>query len=269
MDGAILQEKDSTLAIFSLIIFFLVISVLLVIFFFLSKRKIIQKNLEKKELELIYQKKLLEANLFVQEKERKRIGGEIHDDINSQLSILGLITQSLEKKEISFKEIQEVKSKLLNIITQTNENSRRISHNLYPTILEKFGLLAALEDLIHNYNFSNTIDINLEMQPDLDKLDIKTQLHIYRIFQELISNSIKHGNATKIIFSGTSLKESFTFTYNDNGSGFDLIEYNWKKKGLGLKNIENRIYFLNGNFTITTKPQKGFHFEFTIKNQQA
>ena len=260
MDGAILQGKNSTLAIFSLIIFFLVISVLLVIFFFLSKRKIIQKNLEKKELELIHQKKLLEANLFVQEKERKRIGGEIHDDINSQLSILGLITQSLEKKEIS---------KLLNIITQTNENSRRISHNLYPSILEKFGLLAALEDLIHNYNFSNTIDINLEMHPDLEKPDIKTQLHIYRIFQELISNSIKHGNATKIIFSGTSLKESFTFTYNDNGSGFDLIEYNWKKKGLGLKNIENRIYFLNGNFTITTKPQKGFHFEFTIKNQQA
>jgi len=266
MDGAILQGKNSTLAIFSLIIFFLVISVLLVIFFFLSKRKIIQKNLEKKELELMHQKKLLEANLLVQEKERKRIGGEIHDDINSQLSILGLITQSLEKNVKNFKEIQEVKSNLLKIITQTNENSRRISHNLYPIVLEKFGLLAALEDLIHNYKFSNTIDIDLEMHLNLENLDIKNQLHIYRIFQELISNSMRHGRATKIKISGNNLKECSNFTYIDNGIGFNLDQYELKKTGLGINNIENRIFFLKGNSELFSEINKGMRFKFSIPN---
>lgn len=264
MENTILLEKSPTLTIFSLVLFFLVISILLVVFFFLSKKKIIQKTLEKKELELFHQKELLEANLLVQEKERKRIGGEIHDDINSQLSILGLFAQSLGKDGLNSKEIQEIKNNLLQHISKTNENSRRISHSLYPPILEKFGLIAALEDLINDYKLSEKIDIVLEIDTHLKGLNTITQLHIYRIFQELISNSIKHGNATKVKISSFELNDNFNFIYEDNGVGFDLNEYYLKKTGLGMKNIENRIYFLNGDFTLDSKPLEGINFKFSI-----
>ncbi len=264
MEKTILFERNTTLTIFILVIFFLVISILLVVFFFLSKKKIIQKNLEKKDLELFHQKELLKANLLVQEKERKRIGGEIHDDINSQLSILSLITHSLGKNKMQLPEILEIKNNLLQLISKTNENSRRISHSLYPPILEKFGLSAALEELIDNYTLSESIEINLKNLVNFEQLTTETQLHVYRIFQELITNSIKHGESTQIKILCKNDKDKFNFNYQDNGVGFDVEQYKFKKTGLGIKNIENRIFLLKGNFTLNAKPKEGINFKFTI-----
>lgn len=90
------------------------------------------------------------------------------------------------KEGLNVEEIQEIKNNLLQHISKINENSRRISPTLYPLILEKFGLIAALEYLINDYRLFDKVDIILNIYVDSKYLGAKTQIHIYRIFQELI-----------------------------------------------------------------------------------
>ena len=264
MEGTIFFKEESQVTLFSLLCFLFVLSIILILFFFFSKKKIIQKELEKKDLDLFHQKKLLEANLLVQEEERKRIGGELHDDISSQLNLMALDLQLLNKPKIEHDDLKKIQQHLLNLIFKANENSRKIAHNLFPPMLEKFGLEAALEELIDDFNFSNIINIHFKSEYDLNLLSPAAQLHIYRIFQELINNSLKHGKANKIEIKILNLNSKINFFYLDDGKGFKPQKLNQKKSGLGLKNIENRIFFLDGTFQLKSQPQEGITFNFSI-----
>jgi signal transduction histidine kinase len=82
------------------------------------------------------------------------------------------------------------------------------------------------------------------------------ELNLFRIIQELINNSIKHGKATKINMSLLSEKTFLKFTYQDNGSGFDTSEVNYKK-GLGMKNIESRLRIINATYQLNSSAENG------------
>ena len=115
MEGTIFFKEESQVTLFSLLCFLFVLSIILILFFFFSKKKIIQKELEKKDLDLFHQKKLLEENLLVQEEERKRIGGELHDDISSQLNLMALDLQLLNKPKIEHDDLKKIQQHLLNL----------------------------------------------------------------------------------------------------------------------------------------------------------
>lgn len=264
VESNILSEEKTRTVVLSLVSFFIFICVFFLIFFFLSKKKIIQKELEKKELELLHQKQLLEENLLVQEKERQRIGGELHDDISSQLNLmafdLNLLKQTLSKNP----EEKEIYNHLFSLIVKANDNSRKIAHHLYPPLLEKFGLNAALDELISDYNFADQLNLSVVNTTTFNIIKKESQLHIYRIFQELINNSIKHGAAKNITISIIKLPTLISIKYTDDGIGFDMEKYALKKTGLGLKNIENRIFFLKATYNISAKEGTGFQFECSI-----
>ncbi len=264
MEEASLFEGETSIMVFSLICFLLVLSIIVALFFFFSKKKVIQKELEKKDMEILHQKELLEANLLVQEEERKRIGGELHDDISSQLNLMAMDLQLLNRPQLSAEEIQNTRKHLLNLITKANESSRKIAHNLFPPLLEKFGLSAAMKELIDDTNFSNVVRIDFKNEYNLDLFATEEQLHIYRIFQELINNSIKHGKASNIQIKIVALEKIIKFSYTDNGVGFNLKEQDHRKSGLGLKNIENRIFFLKGKSQLESHVGKGIQYNFWI-----
>ncbi|THF49786.1 sensor histidine kinase [Flavobacterium supellecticarium] len=257
-----LNPKD--MEIISAVIYTFIAFVLMIIavlfFVYYSRKKIIQKELEKKDLEIDYQKKLLQATILTQEKERERIAQDLHDDISSKLNIITLNSHLLTSADLSSAEIQEITG---NIITTTGvvlESSRTIAHNLLPPILDKFGLHAAIDELCQQSS-SGPIQIeysNDAKQRTFDTIPVEQHLHIFRILQELINNSLRHGKATRIIIVFTKDNNGCYCSYTDNGSGFDTK--NTKKlAGLGMKNIESRVAMLEGKLRIESEINKGIH----------
>lgn len=243
--------------------FLLLTSIIIIVFIVKAKNKIIQKELQKKNLEIQFQKEILQKTILTQEKERKRIAQDLHDDVSSKLIAVSLnlhLLKSAKTKEESKVEIIDN----ISIINQnTIETSRKIAHHLFPPVLDKFGLAPALEELVDDYNKTKSVTINYFSEIVFDNQNKNSQLQIFRIIQELISNSIKHGKAAEINIKFTSNNLTSQCIYTDNGIGFEIKTLQ-NKKGLGFSNIESRIQNIDGDYAIKSSINNGFQFIFTF-----
>ncbi|HXU27753.1 MAG TPA: tetratricopeptide repeat protein [Bacteroidia bacterium] len=221
-------------------LFFL--TVILAISFLIYNRKIREKQDE-------FSKQLIQSI----EEERHRIARDLHDDIGQSLSIL----KSKTSKENSDK--LEIKEELERIIEQTRE----ISNNLYPSHLEKIGLVRSIAGLIENIQSSVGIECSFNIAPDVENLSSSTKTHLFRIIQECTNNTIKHANASALKVSIDSKKDGFIYTYIDNGQGTNKQKSNI---GLGLNSIRERAKILNGSLQIDDKLAKGFKLIIEFKN---
>lgn len=164
---------------------------------------------------------------------------------------------------MSSEEYKEVNKGILDVTSRTLEISRKIAHDLLPPILEKFGLKSAIEELADDYNSSKKIHIEYVLNYPKDLINKTSELHIFRIIQELINNSIKHGNAKNINLVIENQKPTLSIKYSDNGVGFDVTRAQYQK-GLGMKNIESRIELLNATLEIKSEINKGTTFTINI-----
>ncbi|KAF2517462.1 sensor histidine kinase [Flavobacterium salilacus subsp. salilacus] len=266
MENNVLPQNNETGIIIIYVIFLMLfMGVVLLLFFYFSKKKIIQKELEKKDLELEYQKELLHATLLVQEEERQRIARDLHDDISSKLNVVSLNSHLLTTPDLSEKEVAEITDNIVKLVAKALESSRKIAHDLLPPVLEKFGLNAGIEELCFEYNSSKITIVNYENNVSFTEIIPEKQLHIFRIIQELINNSVRHGSASEITILFKEKDNVITCIYTDNGKGFDTKEIK-SKKGLGMKNIESRIFFLKGEITIDSVINKGTQITFNFSS---
>lgn len=244
-------------------IVFLLMSLIVIIFFYFSRKKIIQKEIEKKNLEINHQKELLRSVILTQEAERKRIAQDLHDDISSKLNVVSLNTHLLKTPDLSELELLEITNNITELTQKALENSRRIAHDLLPPVLEKFGLHAGIEELVVEFNSSKAVHVTYTNELKFDISEIDKQLHVFRILQELLNNSVRHGKATRIAIDFSKINGVETCVYKDNGIGFDYENAN-NMKGLGMKNIESRINFLSGNLVINSQPNNGVEVIFNF-----
>ncbi|WP_353780095.1 ATP-binding protein [Winogradskyella sp. 3972H.M.0a.05] len=241
------------------IIFLVLVTTGLILFFHYSRKKITEKEIEKIAISLDQKQKVLQASIAAQEEERKRIAKDLHDAISAKLNVVSLTTHVLLEDEGLDIEHQNSLNHILDVTTKTLESSRKIAHDLMPPILEKFGLKVALEELLEEFTKSKQIEIESNID-DLNFLSTDKGLHIFRIIQELLNNSTRHGKASLIILEIKKLSnEGFRITFSDNGVGFDFDE-DRKKPGIGLQNIESRVAILNGEFIVNSKLNKGSTF---------
>ncbi len=242
---------------------FVLMVLVLILFFYFSRKKIIQYEIDKRDLIINHQKQMLSAVINTQEIERKRIAQDLHDDISSNLNIVSLNSHLLTQANLSEKEIAEITSNIINLTTKSLDNSRRIAHDLYPPVLEKFGLHPGIKELCLDFSTAKSVKISYDNHINFDNITIENQLQIFRILQELISNSIRHGKAKNIniVFSETTAIKQCQ--YDDDGLGFD-VENTKNQNGLGMKNIECRINFLNGNIHFKSQKNKGVQVLFTF-----
>ena len=259
-----MDKLDYNQIVFSAIFAFLfLISWAIFLFIFAARKKILSKEIEKINLELSYKEQLVSKILLAQEDERQRIARDLHDEIGSKLVAIHLNLHSLK----SLKKKQEERDIIINELIEINKNiseqSRLLAHNLLPPVLEKFGLEAAIRDIQTDYNNSKMVNICSNCDPMINNLDKSKQLQVFRIINELITNSIKHGKASKIDIDILIKEMSLFFKYSDNGKGFDLN--NKTKKGMGQLNIESRLNMLNANFEIQSRPNFGFEMTFISK----
>jgi signal transduction histidine kinase len=237
---------------------FLLMAIVIIVFFFKSRKKIIEKELEKKNLELNYQKELLRAVIITQEEERKRIAQDLHDDISSKLNIVSLNTHLLNTPNLSENEVKEITENIITLTTKALDSSRTIAHNLLPPVLDKFGFHAAVEELSLEFRTIKSIVVNYKNESKNEIFANEIQLHLFRILQELMNNSIKHGKASEISILISKKANTNILLYTDNGVGFELNQLK-NKSGLGMKNIESRVGFINGKMTLKSSKDQGIY----------
>jgi len=248
--------------IFLLVLFAMVGTFILVaafIFFFLKYQRNISRQkeaLQKAELE--HGEQLLNATLLSQEEERKRIGRDLHDDVGASLSNLKMImAQNTDITSDKHKPLID------NIITTV----RNISHSLSPPGLDLFGLEFTLQELLDTFNTSGGIQVHFENETGkkIDALGEKTALALYRVIQELLSNTIKHAHAKNVFIKFFIANNSIAVTYQDDGKG--LSAGNDKKTGMGMQNIEARLKMIQASFTLCTPETKGFFITIQLSQK--
>lgn len=246
---------------------FLSMAIVLILFFYFSRKKIVAKEIEKRELEVNHQKALLHAVLFTQEEERKRIAQDLHDDISSKLNVVTLHTHLLKTPNLEENERLEIMENIETLTGNALESARRIAHDLLPPVLEKFGLQAGVDELVLEYNTTQKVSVSRTGDGSFDALTTEKQLPVFRILQELLHNSVRHGKASEVIVNVETLATHWILNYRDNGCGFDSNDPK-VRKGLGLRNIESRVGLLNGKLTLMAQPGQGVHYQITFSNEK-
>jgi len=264
MEKELLQEDSQIIVIILIAIMILLfMAIALVLFFFFSRKKIIAAELEKATLALSYQKDLLHSTIETQEKERKRIAQDLHDAISSKLNVVSLSTNVLIDGKLKKEEQEHTLQHILSVTTKTLESSRRLAHNLLPPILENFGLQAAIEELCDEFVSSKKVQVDHDIIYN-GLLSKNNELHVFRIIQELLNNSVRHGEASKILLKIFDDDQQWYINYSDNGKGFNTTSVS-KKKGIGLRNIESRVEILNGELSYDSEIGKGATFNISTK----
>ncbi len=238
-------------AVFAIVIVFILIAYKSFI------QKIIKEKTQQYEKELEHQKEISRQYTSVQESERKRIAEILHDDVGNRLNILSLwinnedTWNSERSKEIIIQQIPEL-----------IDATRNISHSLYPTNLEKVGLILTLEKLVSNVDSS--LSVQLLLNHIYQKRPITFEVQVYRIIQEFLSNVIKHAKATEMLIHIRDTTTSLSIILSDNGIGFnsDIIS-----KGMGLNNIESRILSINAHSKWKSKENYGSRLIIILPKQ--
>lgn len=226
------------------------------------RKNLYRKQLEQEELEKKHQVELLRSNIRAQEEERKRISRDMHDELGAALSITRMHLLQAERKYGA--DTADLLADLKNIraLTESSlESMRRISHELMPAQLEKFGLVKTLETVIEQLHSTEMIRIDFRTSADLSFLDHSVQLTLYRVLMELINNTLKHAEADRIRVKMNVENKALKMSYSDNGKGLSEV---LDSSGLGLKGIEARISVLGGDITIGNDEYGSFNAQISV-----
>jgi two-component system NarL family sensor kinase len=197
------------------------------------------------------QSALFNAVLESQEKERRRIGRDLHDEMGPLFSAAKI---QLELLKSTGPEDTTVITDFQKLLDEATHGIRISVQDLVPNTLYNFGLIIAVEELCSKLDCSGyKLDFSYNAPVFFD---IRDQLNIYRIIQELLNNSIKHAQARKIKIKFINTEDSFVLTVEDNGIGFKTGHAN-KQTGIGLKNIDCRVSVLKGKLFINSEFNKG------------
>lgn len=257
-------ENPTTLVLIfiigSLALFLLALSIF--IFFVIYQKRLMAKELEVNNIKTEQQKELLRVSLLVQERERKRLAEDLHDEIGAMLSAIKINLSRFEKSapsEASRQITAELRENLDNVIYYI----RRITRSMLPPALEKFGVGKALNDMILWLNKTETFDITFQEYGDVKRFDLDREMAVFRIFQELLTNSVNYSDASSMDITFRYSDEYLCAVLQDNGIGYNISEA--RGKGLGLQNIEGRANAINARLKLKSKPGKGAKCILVVK----
>jgi two-component system NarL family sensor kinase len=195
------------------------------------------------------------AVLDAEEQERSRIAGDLHDSLGQLLSTTKLQLSSLGQPLSEIDQPRLISA--IDLLDESVTEVRQISHNLAPPALIRGDLPKAFRDLARLTNNTGQLSFDLQLNaPDLN-LPKELEIHIYRIVQELINNSIKHAGCSELGLTLNQRGQMLAITVWDNGGGFDLTEVQKGKGGLGWHSIQGRLRLLDGSFEMESDLETG------------
>ena len=207
-----------------------------------------------------YSQQLTTRVLQAQEDERKRIARELHDETAQSLSTLMI---NLDLCEALLPDgngpLTEMFARVRTLARRTLDETRALSHDLRPTILDDVGLAAALQWLGDEYPRTYGFDVDVDVGDGGERLSPEIELALFRIAQEALTNAGRHAHATHVRVELHILDGTVRMLVEDNGVGFDpaRIDVMSRRGGLGLYGMQERAALLGGTLRVETALDKG------------
>ena len=224
-----------------------------------QQHKIDQQKI--RELEDTMQINNMQSMIVGQERERERIAKDLHDSLGGLLSTVRLQFDGLKNKLIQPETVVQY-DKAASLLDHAVEEVRTISRNLQPGALSKLGLVPAINDLINRFDGEGYPEIFFQHYNLPDKIDGMCALNIYRIVQELLTNTIKYAEAKEVLVQLNYEEGDIYIQFEDDGKGF--INEFAEGKGMGLENIESRVKYLKGHMSRDSSPNEGVSYLIKI-----
>jgi signal transduction histidine kinase len=199
-----------------------------------------------------------------QERERRRIARELHDDINQRLAIMSIDLEAILKKHGPLP--SEVRDMLVSVRERTMELSSDIetlSHELHSSKLEYLGLVNAMESFCREFGTKHSMEINFRTENMPVPPSQEVSMCLFRILQESLKNAAKHSGAKNLHVILASRSGQVHLRISDSGRGFDL-ERVLKGVGLGITSMQERIRLVNGSINIQSKPSSGTTIDILV-----
>jgi signal transduction histidine kinase len=244
----------------------LVLTIGLIMFIIFHQRKVIRFQLRLQEMEKKQQKILLNASIRLQEEERQRLAADLHDDAGPLLATARLY---LSENLVNMDKATQLQSifQARQILDDTIQLIRNISHSLMPPTLKNFGLESAVNDLFQKISGSGAINASSRFHDYKERLKADQELIIFRVVQELVNNILKHSSASFIHLTQNNQGENCYIRIHHDGRGLvqsDFEKLNKSKTGLGLKNISSRLRVLHGKINFE-KDISQTYYKITIE----
>ncbi|MCW3083857.1 MAG: sensor histidine kinase [Bacteroidetes bacterium] len=226
----------------------LVVSMILLVR--LGFRKAERAQMEQQIQQLEYQQELLKAQINASEEEKQRIASDLHDHFGVSLSTLKMKVQQLYTAPAD--QQSGFLSGINQLLDKNIEDMRDLSHGIYPPMLKEWGIILALKEIA--IDLAEKTKLRIVYTKQNLQADEWTTLQLFRICQEFIHNSVRHGKAEQVTIHFRIFNSNTVLLLSDNGCGFDPATL---KKGTGLININKRCKAIEAKSRLRAAPGKG------------
>ena len=209
---------------------------------------------------------LTQKSLAIQEDERRSLAQELHDEFGQSITAIKAVLASIEQMKQQDSDMLKSSARTIGTFSdRMYEVARRMMRQLRPAILDEFGLILALQDMIDDWNSRHEdVFCHFEFKGKFDELGEEVNISIYRVIQESLTNIVKHAQATDVtvclnrmeldrVENDPSYNFGIKLLIKDNGIGFDETT----PRGLGLLGMRERVEALEGSFTIKSATNEG------------
>lgn len=258
----VLKKNQLLNRIYIIIAIFLLIVAILVLLYFRQRfqnTRLMADNERKEHDDKIrtllntQETKALQSMVKGQENERKRLAQELHNHFGSLMATIKVNLNAIDEKAIPNH------TTLTTLVDQACADIRNLSHALNMGISDNFGLVPALKELTAHLQQANGLDVEFSASMCQEQMSSETEIIIYRIVQELVSNVLKHAEATKLSILLTCFDEEklINIMVHDNGKGFDAEKKQKNNYGMGLNSLQEMINDLQGDIKFDSNPASG------------
>jgi len=247
----LINQETIVLIVYAIAVIFILL--FFVIGFFIAFQK--RKNkllLERLEAKQKFERELSTSQLEIQEQTFKNIAWELHDNVGQLLSVVSMQLNIMLNKapESLIEQIEDTKS----VVSETVQEIRNLSKTLNNDVIQNNGLVRSLQIEVERFNRLKYLEATINIEGEEVYIKSEHEILIFRMYQECLSNVMKHSKAKKLNINLHYKKEELEITAEDDGVGFDSSK---KTESSGLKTIKGRAELLNAKYLLTSEIGKG------------
>lgn len=248
-DPLLPQQKLLIIYFVAVLLFFAIFAIVFVIAFQRRKNKFIK---ERYESERRYQRELTDSKIEIQEQTLKNIAWELHDNVGQLLSVANIqLNILLNSAPINYHaQIKETKG----VIQDSVQEIRSLSKVLNNEVVLKNGLIASLQVELDRFRRLGYLDVSLKITGDIIPINSATEIILFRILQEFLSNVIKHARASKLFVLLEYTDKYLDISAMDDGIGFDT---SIKSDSSGMVTMKSRADLVNAEYSLVSEIGKG------------
>ncbi|MEX0950659.1 MAG: ATP-binding protein [Gammaproteobacteria bacterium] len=210
---------------------------------------------------------LTQRSLAIQERERRNLAHELHDELGQSISAIKAVAVSISHQTPAGHDDIETSSKtIVEISNRMHDVARQMMRRLRPVVLDELGLLAALQEMVDDWNSRNDeMFCHFSHRGDFRGLGEGLNISVYRMIQESLTNIVRHADAEnvdiKIERAVSNEQDNLSLHIRDDGLGFDPDKARW---GLGLLGMRERTESVGGKFSLAAVPGEGVSININI-----